>query len=81
MGQLAAPLVPNVPLVILSRQKQPLAARLGLLTPLVRPLAASLRQLRFRRKPPLVWTYLAGSGVLDTAMGSRALGSWALGWG
>ena len=81
MGQLAVPLVPNVPLVILSRQKQPLAARLGLLTPPVRPLAASLRLLRFRTKPPLAWPCLAGSGVLDTAMGPKALGSWASGWG
>ena len=79
MGLLAVPLVLNVPLVILHRQEQPLAARPGLLTPLERPLAATLRLLRFRRMPPLVWPGLAGSGVLDTAMGSRARGSWETG--
>ena len=67
-GPIAVPLAPNVPLVLPSRQERPLAAHLVLPAPTLRPPAASP-----------VWTYLAGTGVLVTVMGSRALGSWAPG--
>ena len=70
LGPIAVPLVPNVTLVLSSRLERPLAALLVLPTPPLLLIAASL-----------VWMYLAGSGVLDTVMGSRALGSWAPGGG
>ena len=70
LGPIAWPLVPNVTLVLSSRLERPLAALLVLPTPPLLLIAASL-----------VWMYLAGSGVLDTVTGSRALGSWAPGGG
>ena len=66
-------------------------ASLEFLPPPVQPLAATLESLQTRARvsleslplpvQPLAATHLAGSGVLGTATGSRASGSWVLRWG
>ena len=79
------------PAAILEALQTTARASLVFLPPPVQPLAATLESLQTRARvsleslplpvQPSAATHLAGSGVLDTAMGSRASGPWVLRWG